>query len=283
MNATSGGIRSRRTISVRTTSDDPEAIERDIDVTRNEMRSTLDALQSRFSPGQLLDRALGFMRDNGGEFASNLGNSVKQNPLPVVLTSLGLLWMMTSRGRGPGTYSGGDVGRRAQGVAEGLSHDTLPSEGLSDDNVAGVGIGADGGGNGAGIRERVSGATSRLRGAAYGARERAHGIREGLSGKASAVSQRMHGAAESARWQTRRAGEGFNQLLEEQPLLVGALGVAIGAVLGAMLPASETEDRLFGDTRDRMMQRAQEMGSQQYAKARDVVTETTEQRPATPG
>jgi hypothetical protein len=92
----------------------------------------------------------------------------------------------------------------------------------------------------------------------------------------------MSGAAQSARSQARRAGEGFNDLLYEQPLLVGALGVAVGALIGAALPTTETEDRALGDTRDRLMQRARDVGAEQYSKAREFVSETAGERPATP-
>ncbi|MCO6763492.1 hypothetical protein KQH43_30835, partial [Streptomyces sp. EL5] len=38
----------------------------------------------------------------------------------------------------------------------------------------------------------------------------------------------------------------FDTLLREQPLVVGALGIALGALLGASLPRTETEDRALG-------------------------------------
>ncbi|MBX5461678.1 MAG: DUF3618 domain-containing protein [Steroidobacteraceae bacterium] len=268
---------------------DTETLERNIDVTRSEVRGTLDALQARLSPGQLVDRAFSFMRDNGGEFAGNLGTSVKQHPLPVLLTGVGLLWMMMSRNAPPGASRGYATARKAGVEAEGLSDESLVDleqrEGLSDDNIDGPSTTADGGEDG-GIRQRVSGAASgiasRLSGAASGARERMHGMAGSVSGGASAVSQRMSGAAQSARSQARRAGEGFNDLLYEQPLLVGALGVAVGALIGAALPTTETEDRALGDTRDRLMQRAKDVGAEQYSKAREFVSETAGERPATP-
>jgi len=266
---------------------DTETLERNIDATRSEVRGTLDALQARLSPGQLVDRALTFMRENGGEFAGNLGTSVKQHPLPVLLTGMGLLWMMMSRNAPPGASRGYATARKSE--VEGLSDEALVDlderEGLSHDNIGGPSTSADGGESG-GIRKRVSGAASgmgsRLSGAASGARERMHGMAGSVSGRASAVSHRMSGAAQSARSQARRAGESFNDLLYEQPLLVGALGIAVGALIGAALPPTEAEDRALGETRDRLMQRAKEVGSEQYSKAREFVSETAGERPATP-
>src|SRR5690606_9787636 len=36
---------------------------------------------------------------NGGEFVHNLSESVKHNPMPVLLTSIGIAWMMMTDGR----------------------------------------------------------------------------------------------------------------------------------------------------------------------------------------
>src|SRR5690606_38319629 len=57
---------------------------------------TVDALERRLSPGELVDQALGMAREHGGEFATNLGRSVRNNPVPVILTGIGLAWMMAS-------------------------------------------------------------------------------------------------------------------------------------------------------------------------------------------
>ena len=40
--------------------------------------------------------------------------------------------------------------------------------------------------------------------------------------------------------------------MQEQPLALGAIGLAIGAVLGAVAPRTREEDRLMGATRDRL-------------------------------
>jgi hypothetical protein len=54
----------------------------------------------------------------------------------------------------------------------------------------------------------------------------------------------------------RRAQSGFAHMREEQPLVVGAIGLAVGAALGAALPKTETEDEWLGDTRDQLKERA---------------------------
>ena len=78
----------------------PKVIEKQIDAKRADIDRTLNALEERFSPGQMVDRALGAMRDNGGDVMQNLGRSVRDNPMPYVLTGIGLVWAMASSSGG---------------------------------------------------------------------------------------------------------------------------------------------------------------------------------------
>jgi hypothetical protein len=79
---------------------EPQAIERDIDATRADMRATLEALERRFSFERLIDMTVGRIRERGGEFAGNLTDAATQNPMPLLLTSIGLGWMMLASRRG---------------------------------------------------------------------------------------------------------------------------------------------------------------------------------------
>ena len=89
---------------------DPDAsagtIEKQIDAKRADINRTLSALEERFSPGQMVDQTLGLVRDNGGEVVQNLGRSFRDNPMPFVLTGVGLIWAMASSGPGGGSSIG---------------------------------------------------------------------------------------------------------------------------------------------------------------------------------
>ena len=227
---------------------DPDTLAREIDKTRADVGRTLDALQARLSPGQLLDQMLGLAREHGGEFARNLGNSVKQNPMPVVLTGVGLLWMMASRNTTP-----------AQPASYDAPYDYYGYEGA--EAMPGAEIEE---GDGGGVRQAAESARERVSQAAQSARGR-------VSRAAGAVSERFGRASGTTRVQAQRARESFSRVMEEQPLVAGAIALAIGAAIGAMLPPSEREDRLLGQARDRALESAasavrtgtQEAGAQQ--------------------
>ena len=83
--------------------------------------------------------------------------------------------------------------------------------------------------------------------------------------------QLWHGARDAsdrASYYGRRVRRGFFDTLHEQPLVLGALGLAAGAAIGAALPATEKEDEWLGDSRDRLKERAKEAGWEQVERAR---------------
>jgi Protein of unknown function (DUF3618) len=102
---------------------DPETLEREINQTRAQMNQTLGALERRLSPGQLVDEALGLFRGHGGDFAANLGDSIKQNPLPVMLAALGIGWIMLAPNRQPSLSNYGanpNYSPHSEGALEGV-------------------------------------------------------------------------------------------------------------------------------------------------------------------
>src|SRR5690606_35010422 len=210
--------------------------------------------QQRLTAGQLMEQGLHYLRHSGGrEFFANLGSSVKENPLPVALVGVGLAWLMMGGQRGdarPGLevgYGGEDAGVSSLGEAASGTRERL-------------------GETAAAARERASGALTstreRISGLASGARER-------LGGTAAAARERLASAragarrfGASARSGVQRARGGYERMAREQPLALGAVGLAIGALLAAVLPRTRQEDALMGEARDRVAERARELAQE---------------------
>lgn len=77
----------------------PQRLEHEVDEARARLGRTVNELSDRLSPGELMDQALGMAREHGGEFGRNLGAQVKNNPMPMILTSIGISWLMMSSGK----------------------------------------------------------------------------------------------------------------------------------------------------------------------------------------
>src|SRR5215207_1945758 len=210
----------------------PDVLQSEIDSTRANVGDTLDELQAKLSPGQFLDEGMALVRRYGGEFASSLGSSVRRYPMPIILTGIGIAWLVASH-------------RRAQ------SDSTLTGSTLGFDEYEDEAEGA--------------GISSRLRAKAGRIAEATGSVRE-----------KVRGAASQSREQFQRASAGFSQMLEEQPLLLGLLGIGLGAAIGSALPATQKENELLGETRDRTLDRMKSVGSEQVEKVRRTVKQTVE-------
>lgn len=117
----------------------PKRLEREVDQARARLGRTASELSDRLSPGELMDQALGMAREHGGDFGRNLGAQVKNNPIPMILTSIGVSWMMMSSGKA-GSTQAYDTHDSASGEDEGSFMDTLgDTAAKSRDKAAAVG------------------------------------------------------------------------------------------------------------------------------------------------
>lgn len=212
-------------------------LEREIGQTRADIDSTLTAIQERLSPGRLLDKVLDYTKDNGGAFAGNLGRSVRDNPVPAALLGIGLGWLMLAgrnRNGMPGDYAGepnygfpvaGDAGF----IEGGGPAASAESVGERSSSLMEAG------------KEKASGLAADARQAASAAGQRVAAMRHETSHAAERVKDRAQHATASAA-----------HFIEENPLIVGALAVAAGAALGALVPTTRREGEIMGAASNRV-------------------------------
>lgn len=76
-----------------------EEIMNDTKKTRAEIEKNLEALEQRLSPDEMLDQvgqAIAPARDGAATFARNLGDTVRENPVPAAMIGIGLGWLLLS-------------------------------------------------------------------------------------------------------------------------------------------------------------------------------------------
>jgi ElaB/YqjD/DUF883 family membrane-anchored ribosome-binding protein len=96
----------------------------------------------------------------------------------------------------------------------------------------------------------------------------------GLAGDAQrAVRETSQQFVETA-YSSAQSGVSF--VLEDQPLLLAAIGLAAGATLGALIPATSQENRLMGETRDKVAELASETARQKLDELGDAAGEAAE-------
>jgi ElaB/YqjD/DUF883 family membrane-anchored ribosome-binding protein len=235
----------------------PETLEHEIDQQRASISSIVDALESKMSPGQLFDQALSYSRGNGSEFFQNLGTTVKNNPVPTVLAGLSLAWLAMNQNRPiapPRVHTGPSLMDRASAVASKVGQavdgmkDTL--HGAADSVTSKASAAADS------VAAHASAAADSVTSHTSALKDKASTWRDGATDRLSDGSERLGRNAEDLTAQAREAGTQvkgqFEYLLKEQPLVLAAVGLALGAAFGAALPVTRHEHRLMGKTSDRL-------------------------------
>lgn len=241
----------------------PETIEREIDAQREHIGHIVDALERKFTPGQMFDQALLLMQSNGSTFLTNLGTSVRNNPVPAVLTSVGLMWLMMSQNRPP--------------TPREYRVEPQPDIDWADDLGEGLSEGLDS------ARQRLHDTTDSLKDSYQAVKGKAAHLSDSLHAKTDQLSHAVHDTSDRLARRTHEMGDQFSHLLKEQPLLMAAMGIAVGALLGAALPTTATERRYLGRTSASLTGKVKQQAREGYEAVREKVMETTEPHEAIAG
>jgi ElaB/YqjD/DUF883 family membrane-anchored ribosome-binding protein len=134
------------------------------------------------------------------------------------------------------------------------------------------------------VRDRAEDVKERVAGTAEDVKERVAGtaddVRERVSDAAEDARERIGSIADEASYRAQRtayrARSGFQQVMDDQPLLVGAAALALGAAIGLSLPSTQKEDELMGDMRDRLVEQAKDKAQETAGKAQHIAQEAVQ-------
>ena len=321
-------------------------LEDEVNQERRKVASTIDALQEKISVGGIVDQIMGAVTEHGGDVGRNVGRTLKNNPLPLALTGIGLAWLMASSNSPPpssrsrydddelygdprryrrvdpyddryddvtaypptgSTTSTGTVGSHPTSYATG----TRPAGYTS---AGGTTSTATSSSSGSGIKDAVQDRAASAKSAAASARDTVadraasarDAVRDGAQSASDTVRDGAHSAGEAIRDGSHRIGEsvsrageevryragragdraaqmgrsardGFDTMMYEQPLVIGALALAVGAAIGGALPRTRREDELMGEHRDRFLDQAEAAAMDQVEKGRAVADRVVEE------
>ncbi len=258
---------------------------------------------------QTVGRAEGFA-DNASRTvkgaSADVLDTIKQNPLPAALAVIGLGWLfMESRDRSQNKprYSGRYAGERVYGeryagiypTGYGVEGDEYGYERgryerMPGDRMRGAaGNVQDKAGRMAGqVQDRageMAGSVQDKAGEMAGrvqdkAGEMAGRMQDKAGQMADEVSYKAHDAAgrvaDEAQERAYRVKSRFEDLLDDNPLLVGATAAALGVMLGLSVPASPQENRVMGPARDKMLDKAQDAAQDTMQKVQQVAEKAGE-------
>jgi ElaB/YqjD/DUF883 family membrane-anchored ribosome-binding protein len=252
--------------------------------TRERMSETLDELGDRLNPNRLKAQVKANIReatvgrvenmarnaaDRVNETRHGMIDRIRENPIPAAMVGIGLGWLFFGGRRHDATvwershvtgdnYDGtayvGDVSATtprliqddaAGGMGESISRDPGVVDRVRD-TVSDIG-------------ETVRDTTSEV---ASSARERAGDVGERVSESAAMVADRARGVAQGvghrARHGMHAATDRFDQTLNENPMALGAVALAVGMAAGLAIPESRREREMLGQYRDDLVGRVRD-------------------------
>ena len=234
--------------------DEVEQTRTGIERTRADMGETADAIQERLSPENLKGQAKERVREatvgRAQDAGSGLVETIRANPLPAALTGIGLGWLLVSA-RGSSSSGQARYRDRAYGYPPA---DVYPPR-YEERGPSGPSAGR--------ALERAQGRVGETAGRAQ---DRAGQIADRTQDRVSRLGDR-------ARYQARRASGGFQRMLRENPLTVGALAVGLGAGVGLAVPQTSKEHEVMGEARDNLVEKTQEKAQEVQEKVQRVAEE----------
>jgi hypothetical protein len=241
-------------------------IEEDIAQTRAELGETLDALERKLAPRQLLEKGVDMLRGSMDGNFDRVGETLRANPIPLALIGAGIGWLLLSRGAAADAIGNAARGAR-RSVRESLSEAEDRGGGLADrvKHAADVSVAAA-----EAVyeyaRPKIEETVERTARYATEVTSRAGHAAQAAGGYAHQAGR----YAEEAGRQLHNARDQVSRAMDDHPLAVGVISLAAGAALALLLPSSRVEDRYLGTTRDRVLGEARDLGLEALARAEEI-------------
>ena len=279
----SGKDRSYRGADRDMNEDETEIIAADIRITQERLGDTVEEIGERFNPTRLKEELKSDIRDATigkvenmaqqtadmmSDAQRSLKQSIRENPIPVVLVGLGLGWMIlnasTRKKRMVADSQYDDYQRRGarstyddqQGYAWSTMYDQQQGMGYDDES---------------GTLDR---ARNKAGAVVDSVKQKTSHLADETQRKASEMGDRV---AEQTRVQTRRVERAF----EDNPLVIGAAALALGLAAGLAIPSTEKEDELVGETRDELVDKVRDVAEDTKAKVQQVAERVMDQAETT--
>ena len=213
-------------------------LEREVEETRGQIDRTVDALKDKMQPRELFDEATKMMSGTSNKVLTTAVQQLRENPIPIALIGLGVAWLAISQTRKDPTL-GGTYPNGYYPTYEGYDEEeTLRGK----------------------VKAKADAAKAKLSSAAQSAKTKlssaTHTAGDGVSeARGRAAQMAAEGKAKAGEYRAM-ARNRFDNTLESEPLVIGAIGLAVGAAIGASLPSTPAERRYIGPARSKAAEAA---------------------------
>jgi len=292
-----------------------ESLRSDIEMTRRRMDETIDALGDRVQGKHLLDEVIGFFRhntettseagtrvreklsDTAGKISETAGNAasavvdtVKKNPLPILLITAGAAWLAYNATRKPSAdveddledsdrydpdthydrpleYPGTNMsaaGDSIEGATEEMTDQATSAFSSIKDKASSA---ADQ------MKDKISDVADKARGKIQDVKQRASEIGSRVKDRASEIGSQVQ---DKTRQAYGKARDTVAETTDQYPLQVGLGCLVVGVLAGLALPTPKPVHRYAGPTVDRLRNRAKDASRDWLQKGKRVAQAATD-------
>jgi hypothetical protein len=259
---------------------DADRIEAQLARDRSALADTMARLRDRFAIDQLIQDATAMVRDNAGPYTRAIDRAVRANPAALALTAAGLAWLCLGRRDAGSTGEPTLAGTKFEAMSRWEDEGGPPAparEGDPDDDWMA---------EAEALRDRAN-RTLKLIGRSGSAKDAARDraavlsrltddvravMRRGLGRLSSEAQDRIIAAREAAYSAHLDLRGKVGRAIEDYPMATGAIAAALGAAVAVALPQTQTEHRVFGASRDRLLDEARKVLEDERRRAADVAS-----------
>jgi len=226
---------------------------------------------------------------------SDVVGMIQRNPIPAALAGVGLGWFLMRRSSSgdhgdqpyyyrPGQrttfqnygYPGGTQGYDTQGYGY-QSYGNQGNWQQGQQGYTGQGNWQQGSEGESGRISEMAGTVQETAGdAMHRAQDMGSQAVDQVSQFGSMARDQMGNLPHQAQDQFQNLRGTAQQKMNESPLMMGVVAMGLGLAVGMLLPETEKENQVFGEKRDELMDRAQDMAGQAVEQAQEVAQEAVQ-------
>ncbi|HZC06945.1 MAG TPA: DUF3618 domain-containing protein [Ktedonobacterales bacterium] len=276
-----------------TSDESSDDIREDIEQTRANMGDTIDSIQERLSPERLTQQAkdvvhdatigrveqtMNDMTDSAREGGYTLLDTIRQNPIPAALAGIGVGWLVMKvrenaeqrswnrnwnrdgryqRGYQPGFQRQYDPARQYGQYGQYQQSYSYQGSQQSDQSL-------------------TDKAQDKMGQVANKAQDRMSQVGDKAQDMGGQLQDQAQQVASQAQYQAYRARNWFERTMDENPLAIGLVAVAAGALAGMAVPETDQERQWMGPARDQLVEKAQDVAQTTADKAQTVAQQATD-------
>jgi hypothetical protein len=206
--------------------------------------------------------------DQAGPIIDRMNSAIRENPLAAGLIGAGLAWMLLGGAKGFGAVAGAAKGAAGKAGSAAAAAGNAMAGGFS--KAASTAA--------SGVKDSVSGIAGSVASIVPDLSvTQTDGALDAASDVRSAIGHHLDTAAATGREYGAAVQSRLSESLERQPLLLGAIGLAIGAGIASTFAATAVESELMGEQGTAAREKLQDLADDVTERATKVVADVKDE------